>query len=60
MEHVRLSSDVDRVLHVGLSEEDWKAFLAVAPQPVTWLREKIREAIEGRDAAESHNAKVES
>jgi hypothetical protein len=45
MEHVRLSSDVDRVLHIGLSEEDWKAFLAVAPQPVTWLREKIREAI---------------
>jgi len=45
MEHVRLSSDVDRVLHVGLSEEDWKAFLAVAPQPVMWLRERIREAI---------------
>ena len=60
MEHVRLSSDVDRVLHIGLSEEDWKAFLAVAPQPVTWLREKIREAIEGRDAAENHSAKVES
>jgi hypothetical protein len=60
MEHVRLSSDVDRVLHIGLSEEDWKAFLAVAPQPVTWLREKIREAIEGRDGAESQRSKLES
>ena len=60
MEHVRLSSDVDRVLHIGLSEEDWKAFLAVAPQPVSWLREKIREAIEGRELAESPNAKIES
>ena len=45
MEHVRLTSDVDRVLHIALSEEDWKAFLAVAPQPVSWLRDKIREAI---------------
>ena len=60
MEHVRLSSDVDRVLHIGLSEEDWKAFLAVAPQPVTWLREKIREAIEGRHGGESQNSKLES
>ena len=47
MEHVRLTSDVDRVLHIPLSEEDWKAFLAVAPQPVSWLREKIQEAITG-------------
>jgi hypothetical protein len=59
MEHVRLSSDVERVLHIGLSEEDWKAFLAVAPQPVIWLQERIREAIEGKEPGRQ-NAKVES
>jgi len=59
MEHVRLTSDVDRVLHIPLSEEDWKAFLAVAPQPVSWLRDRIREAIAGQ-AAETQNAKLES
>lgn len=36
----------DRVIHVPLSEADWKAFLATQPQPVNWLREKILEAIE--------------
>ena len=60
MEHVRLSSDVDRVLHIPLSEEDWKAFLAVAPQPVSWLREKIQEAIAARGADEPQNLKLES
>ena len=35
----------DRVIHVPLSEADWKAFLASQPQPVNWLREKIQEAI---------------
>jgi hypothetical protein len=36
----------DRVIHVPLSEADWKAFLASQPQPVDFLREKIKEAIE--------------
>jgi hypothetical protein len=35
-----------RVIHVPLSEADWKAFLATQPQPVVWLKERIREAIE--------------
>jgi hypothetical protein len=38
--------DTDRVIHVPLSEADWKAFLASQPQPVVWLRERIQEAIE--------------
>lgn len=36
----------ERVIHVPLSEADWKAFLASQPQPVNWLREKIQEAIQ--------------
>ena len=39
-------SSTDRVIHVPLSEADWKAFLASQPQPVNWLKERIREAIE--------------
>ena len=39
-------SSTDRVIHVPLSEADWKAFLASQPQPVNWLREKIQEAIQ--------------
>jgi hypothetical protein len=39
-------SSTDRVIHVPLSESDWKAFLATQPQPVSWLKEKIQEAIE--------------
>jgi hypothetical protein len=35
-----------RVIHVPLSESDWKAFLATQPQPVVWLKQRIQEAIE--------------
>jgi hypothetical protein len=35
-----------RVIHVPLSEADWKAFLASQPQPVVWLKQRIQEAIE--------------
>ena len=35
-----------RVIHVALSEADWKAFLASQPQPVVWLKQRIQEAIE--------------
>jgi hypothetical protein len=40
------TGSVDRVIHVPLSEAEWKAFLASQPQPVSWLKEKIREAIQ--------------
>ena len=40
------TSSTDRVIHVPLSEAEWKAFLATQPQPVIWLREKIQEAIQ--------------
>jgi hypothetical protein len=47
MEHTRIANDnPDRVIHVPLSEVEWKAFLAATPQPVSWLRERIQEAIQ--------------
>ena len=41
----RLTSSVDRVIHIPLSEADWQAFMASTPHPVNWLKEKIQEAI---------------
>ena len=46
MDHqLHVSNSVDRVIHIPLSEAEWRAFLATTPKPVDWLREKIREAI---------------
>ena len=47
MDHqIHVSDSVDRVIHIPLSEAEWRAFLASTPQPIDWLRERIREAIE--------------
>jgi hypothetical protein len=47
MDHqIHLSDSVDRVIHVPLTEAEWKAFLETTPQPIDWLRERIKEAIE--------------
>ena len=46
MDHApRLTANVDRVIHVTLSEADWQAFMASTPRPVDWLKERIQEAI---------------
>ena len=44
--HLNVSDSVDRVIHIPLSEAEWKAFLATTPQPIDWLKERIREAIQ--------------
>ena len=47
MDHqIHVSDTVERVIHIPLSEAEWQAFLASTPQPVNWLRERIKEAIE--------------
>ena len=49
MDHqLHVSSSVDRVIHIPLSEAEWKAFIDCTPQPVDWLRDRIREAIAAR------------
>jgi hypothetical protein len=40
---IRMSNDRDRVISVTLSEAEWQAFVARQPQPVNWLRDRIRE-----------------
>ena len=47
---------VARVLSLALPETQWRAFLAVEPEPIEWLRHQIRDRLESagvRDEAES-------
>jgi hypothetical protein len=42
---IRMSNDRERVISITLSEAEWQAFVARQPQPVNWLRERIREQL---------------
>ncbi|HEX3702657.1 MAG TPA: hypothetical protein VHU82_04960 [Vicinamibacterales bacterium] len=33
----------ERVISIVLSEAEWRAFIARHPEPVVWLRERIRD-----------------
>ena len=53
-----MSNDRDRVICITLSETEWQAFIARQPQPVDWLRDRIRDEVrtdEVRAAAPSPN-----
>jgi len=45
----------DRVISISLSEAEWQALVARHPQPVNWLRDRIRETVETPD--QNQNAK---
>jgi hypothetical protein len=40
-----MTNERDRVISITLSESEWQAFVARHPQPVNWLRERIRDEI---------------
>jgi len=40
-----MGTERDRVISISLSEAEWQAFVARHPQPVTWLRERIRDEV---------------
>jgi hypothetical protein len=42
---IAMSHERERVISVTLSEEEWQAFVARQPQPVNWLRDRIREEV---------------
>jgi hypothetical protein len=43
-----MSTERDRVISISLTEEEWQAFVARQPQPVVWLRERIRDEVHHR------------
>ena len=40
-----MGTDRDRVISITLTEDEWQAFIARQPQPVVWLRERIRDEV---------------
>jgi hypothetical protein len=40
-----MSNERDRVISINLTEPEWRAFVAVQPKPVDWLRERILDAV---------------
>jgi hypothetical protein len=40
-----MSNERDRVISITLTEAEWQAFVARQPQPVNWLRERIRDEV---------------
>ena len=40
-----MTSERERVISITLSEAEWQAFIARHPQPVAWLRDKIRDEV---------------
>jgi hypothetical protein len=51
--------DREHVISVVLNNEDWKAFVQIQPEPVTWLKERIRETI-AASRPDAQNAKQHS
>jgi hypothetical protein len=44
----------ERVISISISEADWKTLRSIQPEPLDWLKGKIRETIEqARQAAAS-------
>jgi hypothetical protein len=44
-----MTTDRDRVISITLSEAEWQAFVARQPQPVNWLRDRIRDEVKPSD-----------
>jgi hypothetical protein len=41
-----MSNERDRVISISLTESEWQAFVARQPQPVQWLRDRIRDELQ--------------
>jgi len=51
-----MSNERERVISITLTEAEWQAFVARQPQPVTWLRERIRDEVTNPPPQESKSA----
>jgi hypothetical protein len=41
-----MSPERERVISIVLTEAEWQAFISRHPQPVLWLRERIRDEVQ--------------
>ena len=53
-----MSNERERVISITLSEDEWQAFVTRQPQPVSWIRERIRDEVSTRpqEAVKSKSA----
>jgi hypothetical protein len=52
-----MSNERERVISITLSEAEWQAFVARQPQPVNWIRDRIRDEVSPQPpAAETKSA----
>jgi hypothetical protein len=51
-----MSPSPDRVISIALTNDEWRAFTQVQPEPVSWLRSRILESIEAARAAAGGSA----
>jgi len=51
-----MSPERDRVISISLSEAEWQAFVARHPQPVDWLRERIKDEVSVEPQLDSRGA----
>jgi len=51
-----MSNDRDRVISITLSESEWQEFVLRQPQPVNWLRERIRDEVKTPPKGDNKNA----
>ena len=53
-----MTPNTDRVISIALTDEDWRAFTQVQPEPVLWLKARINETIESSRSATSTNPRL--
>lgn len=51
---------INRVISVTLDDAEWRAFLAVQPQPVAWLKQQIREQLQAARAETEERPRSQS
>ena len=52
-----MTNERDRVISITLTESEWQAFIARQPQPVSWLRDRIREEVKA-SSSEQDDSKI--
>ena len=53
---VVMGTERDRVISITLSESEWRAFIARQPEPVQWLRQRIRDEAQGSSGQQTQSA----
>jgi hypothetical protein len=48
----------ERVISISISEADWKVLRTIQPEPIDWLKGKIRETVDQARQAEHRDGRA--